>query len=404
MSIVDLVQAADGCLVLAENAHPSHEYVCPTCTKRLKYKTRQDKGFFSHLPGESQACRAALPKTNYHRVLTTCQTRYKWILHVECATPACAQEVDGPYTVSREGAYKIIVRALRTHQYHVKAGCDRFGIKSKLCDACKARTKPAPTTPPHPVPVQTTIAEAESVAAQATTTQRAAALSAHAALDQHVAARGQRVVAEREEKIAFDQHQMAIQRRIEAQTFETTTRELSQSASNILAAATTAENVAVANVKQVRESNNAAAELERQRVAASEAAELERVHQNQQKVDQVEAVKVEARVQAFGQIEALIEGGANSTVSLVHQWEWLEVENVAAQELERVASESVGGWGPKTHRPKLILILLHLLYTEPVLPFQTTTDAPLVLTPRWLKLKTLSGQMLQASYARPLER
>ena len=78
MSIVDLVQAADGCLVLVENAHPSHEYVCPTCAKRLKYKTKQDKGFFSHLPGKSQACRAAIPKTNYHRVLTTCQTRYKW--------------------------------------------------------------------------------------------------------------------------------------------------------------------------------------------------------------------------------------------------------------------------------------------------------------------------------------
>ena len=86
MSIADLVQAADGCLVLAEIAHPSHEYVCPTCTQRLQYKTKQDKTFFSHLPGESQACRAAIPKTNYHRVLTTCQTRYKWKLHVECAT------------------------------------------------------------------------------------------------------------------------------------------------------------------------------------------------------------------------------------------------------------------------------------------------------------------------------
>jgi hypothetical protein len=187
----------------------------------------------------------------------------------------------------------------------------------------------ASTTPPlHPVPVQTTIAEAESVAAQATTTQRAAALSANAALDQHVAARGQREVAEREEKVAFDQfsnaprpffkYQTALQRRIAAQTLETTTREQSQTASKILVAATTAEKVAVANVKQVRESNNAAAELERQRVAAFEAAaELERVRQNQQKVDQVEAVKVEAyartpkgvnqrklmrrpRVQAFG--------------------------------------------------------------------------------------------------------
>jgi hypothetical protein len=46
MSIADLVQAADGCLVLVENAHPHNEYVCPTCAKRLQYKTKQEKRVF----------------------------------------------------------------------------------------------------------------------------------------------------------------------------------------------------------------------------------------------------------------------------------------------------------------------------------------------------------------------
>ena len=318
MSIVkDLVQAADGCLVLVENAHPSQEYVCPTCAQRLQYKITQEKGFFSHPRGKGQACRATVPKTNYHRVLTKCQTQYNWKLYVECGTPACKNNVGGPYHVSREGAYKIIVRALRMHEYHVKAGCGKFQILAVFCDACKGQT--GTTRPPHralvPTPDPTTIADAQSVATQATTTRRAAALSANTALDQHVS----------------------------AQNLETTTGERSQNAAKILAAATTTEKEAVANVNRVREANNAAAELERRRVAASEAAALERVRQHQQ--ERVEAGKVAARVQAFGQIEARIERGANSTVSLVHQWEWLEAETVAVQELERVASESVGGTG-----------------------------------------------------------
>ncbi|NBQ48771.1 MAG: hypothetical protein EBU33_10040, partial [Sphingobacteriia bacterium] len=68
-------------------------------------------------------------------------------------------------------------------------------------------------------------------------------------------------------------------------------------------------------------------------------AELERVSQNQQQLEQVQAEKVRARVQAFGQIEALIEGGEKSLVFLVHEWERLEKENMATQ--ERVASENV---------------------------------------------------------------
>ena len=236
------------------------------------------------------------------------------------------------YQVSREGAYKIIVRALRTHQYHVKAGCDRFGIKSKLCDACKARTKPAPTTPPHPVPVQTTIAEAESVAAQATTTQRAAALSANAALDQHVAARGQREVAEREEKVAFDQYQMALQRRIAAQTLETTTREQSQSASKILAAATTAEKVAVANVKRVRE-----------RVDAENATARKR-----ERVDQVTKMEERERIRLATEHAAAREqerehvAAEKMAATRERVEEARERERVATEKSE-VQNESVGG-------------------------------------------------------------
>ena len=331
MSIVrDLVQTVDGFLVLAENANPSHEYVCPTCAQKLNSRTIQDNRFFSHLRGESQACRLAIPKTNYHRVLTKCQNRDNWRLHVECATPACKQEVEGPYHVSREGAYRIIVRALRTHEYHVKAGCARFKIQAVFCDACtaiKGGGAPPPPTPPRPAP--TTIAYAESVAAQATTTRRAAELSANAALDQHADARARRVVAEQEEKEALEQH---------------------QTASQILAAATTTEREAIANVNRVRVANNAAAELERQRVAASEAAaqaaRVQAFEENaaaelkRQRVAASEAAALErvrervkaARVQAFEE---------NAAAELKRQRVAAsEAENVAPRERERVAFES----------------------------------------------------------------
>lgn len=324
MSIVrDLVQTTDGFLVLAENANPSHEYVCPTCAQKLNSRTMHDNRYFSHLRGESQACRLAIPKTNYHRVLTKCQNRDNWRLHVECATPACKQEVEGPYHVSREGAYRIIVRALRTHEYHVKAGCARFQIRAVFCDACKASTGTAvPVSVPVSVP--TTITDAESVAAQATTTQRAAALSKNAAHDQHAAALGQLVVAEREEKIAFEQHQIAVQRRLAAQTLETTSREQSRSASKILAAATTTEQVAMANVTRIRERNEAENATARERE------------------------RVTIRMEALAQVEAHMDnhqGGTNTTtiLDLVNLWERLEATIVATREEDRVAAKSVEG-------------------------------------------------------------
>jgi hypothetical protein len=182
------------------------------------------------------------------------------------------------------------------------------------------------------VPVQTTIAEAESVAAQATTTQRAAALSANAALDQHVAARGQREVAEREEKVAFDQYQMALQRRIAAQTLETTTREQSQSASKILAAATTAEKVAVANVKRVRE-----------RVDAENATARKR-----ERVDQVTKMEERERIRLATEHAAAREqerehvAAEKMAATRERVEEARERERVATEKSE-VQNESVGG-------------------------------------------------------------
>jgi hypothetical protein len=247
---IDLVVDADGLFVLAEDARDTEKYKCIICNELLIYTG----SYFQHGPNKKKACSAVAPKSNYHRVLKACQTRQGWKLRVQCSTVACTENVAGPYTVSRECCYKIIVRALRTQQYCVKAGSREFDIGPLLCKRCDPRTSSTqPQLTPEPaVVVDDRVAAAEHAASQAINTLRATRDAEKAAMEEHQRALQQRMATQKGEEAAFDQYQTAHRRHIEAQDAETAASKRSQDAINDRIAASFTEKEAVANVEQVR--------------------------------------------------------------------------------------------------------------------------------------------------------
>ena len=267
---IDLVVDADGLFVLAEDARDTEKYKCIICNELLIYTG----SYFQHGPNKKKACSAVAPKSNYHRVLKACQTRQDWKLRVQCSTVACTENVAGPYTVSRECCYKIIVRALRTHQYCVKAGSREFDIGPLFCKRCDpptSSTQPQLTQEPAVV-VDDRVAAAEHAASQAINTLRATRDAEKAAMEEHQRALQQRMATQKGEEAAFDQYQIAHRRHIEAQDAETAASKRSQDAINDRIAASFTEKEAVANVEQVRKQVRVEAETAA-RVRAEAAAE-----------------------------------------------------------------------------------------------------------------------------------
>ena len=156
MTIEVAVLEDEGPFILLEDVSVDvrDKCLCIHCDKKLTYVTQGGKDYFQHFHGPSKAC---YPKSNYHRVLKQCQTRNDWELEVQCATPACNQNVLGTYIVSAECVSKIIIRALRTKQYCLKAGTDEFSIRPLYCTSC-ARTPASDARTVHGLDTRMTVA------------------------------------------------------------------------------------------------------------------------------------------------------------------------------------------------------------------------------------------------------
>ena len=339
---IDLVVDADGLFVLAEDARDTEEYKCIICNELLIYTG----SYFQHGPNKKKACSAVAPKSNYHRVLKACQTRQDWKLRVQCSRVACTENVAGPYTVSRECCYKIIVRALRTHQYCVKAGSREFDIGPLFCKRCDPRTsstQPQLTQEPAVV-VDDRVAAAEHAASHAINTLRATRDAEKAAMEEHQRALQQRMATQKGEEAAFDQYQTAHRRHIEAQDAETAASKRSQDAINDRIAASFTEKEAVANVEQVRKQVRVEAETAA-RVRAEAAAKA--TAEAAAKATAEAATKATAEAAAKATAEAATKATAEAEAKATAEAE----AKATAEAVARVRAEAAAAMPEHVHAP-----------------------------------------------------